>query len=67
MAFYRFLQPPPSVQLNDNDYGDKVLWDADIHLLTTQCFLSNDERNLFMTQDQNYLIKKYMNIHLMML
>ena len=59
MAFYRFLQPPPSVQLNDNDYGDKrVLWDADIHLLTTQCFLSNDERNIFAVHEQKYLIKE---------
>lgn len=59
MSFYRFLFPPPSVQLNDQDYQDqRVLWDADIHLLTTQCFLSNDERNLFALQNQNYLIKE---------
>jgi hypothetical protein len=58
MAFYRFLQPPPSMQLKDSDYDDKrILWNADVHLYSTYCFLSEDEGNLFKSRDQQYLIK----------
>ncbi len=58
MQFYRFLQTPPTNALNDSDYQDKrVLWDADIHLYSTFCFLSEDEAELFKSRDQQYLIK----------
>ena len=58
MQFYRFLQTPPSVELNDNDYEDKrVLWNADIHLYASYCFLSEDEAMIFKSRDQQYLIK----------
>lgn len=58
MAFYRFLQPPPSIELNDSDYDDKrILWNADVHLYSTYCFLSEDEGSLFKSRDQQYLIK----------
>ena len=58
MSFYRFLQPPPSVDLEDSDYEDKrILWNADVHLYSTYCFLSADEAQLFKTHDQQYLMK----------
>jgi hypothetical protein len=57
--FYRFLQPPPDISLNSNSYVDKrTLWDADIHLLSTYCFLSKDETKLFASKEQRYLIKE---------
>lgn len=59
MQFYRFLQPPPDIELGINSYTDKrELWDTDIHLNCTYCFLSNDERNLFVKNNQQYLIKQ---------
>jgi len=59
MQFHRFLQPPPDIDLGINSYTDKrELWDTDIHLNCTYCFLSNDERNLFVKNDQQYLIKQ---------
>ena len=58
MAFYRFLQPPPSVTLKEEDYNDKrILWNADVHLYSTYCFLSEEEGTIFKTHDQQYLIK----------
>jgi hypothetical protein len=59
MQFYRFLQPPPDVALDINSYVDqRTLWNADIHLNCTYCFLSNDEERLFALQEQKYLIKQ---------
>ena len=44
MQFYRFLQPPPDVYVDINSYSDqRTIWNADIHLNCTYCFLSNDE------------------------
>ena len=55
---YRFLQTPPSIELNESDYGIKTnLWNSDIHLISTYCFLSEEERALFAAKEQNYLIK----------
>ena len=65
---YRFLQTPPSALLTVADYQNKVsTWNADIHLISTYCFLSNDEAQLFAAEDQIYLVKdvfetKYENI-----
>lgn len=65
---YRFLQTPPSAFLTTNDYQNKSSsWNADIHLISTYCFLSKDEAQLFAAEDQIYLIKdvfenKYENI-----
>lgn len=57
-SMYRFLQTPPSVSLNPPNYENKTLtWNADIHLLSTYCFLSKDERELFAAQEQVYLVK----------
>lgn len=37
---YRFLQPPPDVELGVNSYVDtRGIWNADIHLNCTYCFL----------------------------
>ena len=59
MQFYRFLQTPPSVDLELADYTDtRTLWNADIHLNCTYCFLSNEESRLFALQEQKYLFKQ---------
>ena len=40
--FYRFLQTLPDVKLLNENYSDKrTNWFADVHLLTTWCFLSD--------------------------
>ncbi len=55
---YRFLQTPPSVDLSSVNYQTQVnTWNADIHLLSTYCFLSAEERDLFAAEDQIYLVK----------
>ena len=61
MQFYRFLQSPPTTQIDDTDteWSDRrVLWDTDIHLNCTSCFLSKEEAKLFALQEQKYLIKQ---------
>ena len=59
MQFYRFLQTPPDVELGLNSYVDtRTLWNADIHLNCTYCFLSNEEARLFALQEQSYLFKQ---------
>jgi hypothetical protein len=61
MQFYRFLQSPPTTVIDDNDteWVDKrVLWDTDIHLNCTYCFLSKEEAKLFALQEQKYLFKQ---------
>ena len=59
MQFYRFLQPPPDISIGINSYLDlRTLWNADIHLNCTYCFLSNDEERLFALNEQKYLIKQ---------
>jgi hypothetical protein len=59
MQFYRFLQPPPDICLGIDSYSDlRTLWNADIHLNCTYCFLSNEEEKLFALNEQKYLIKQ---------
>jgi len=59
MQFYRFLQPPPDVAIGIDSYTDlRTLWNADVHLNCTYCFLSNDEERQFALQEQKYLIKQ---------
>jgi len=61
MQFYRFLQIPPAEQITDDTsvYLDtRTLWNTDIHLNCTYCFLSNDEVKLFALQEQKYLFKQ---------
>ena len=56
--FYRFIHPPPNVEL-DYDLADKrVNLIADIHLISTYAFLSEDEQAVFAQQQQQYLIKE---------
>jgi hypothetical protein len=57
--FYRFLQPPPDIDIGINSYLDtRTLWNTDIHLNCTYCFLSNDESKLFALNEQKYLFKQ---------
>jgi hypothetical protein len=59
MQFYRFLHPPPDLELGFASYVDtRSLWNADVHLNCTYCFLSNDEERLFALEEQKYLIKQ---------
>jgi len=55
---YRYLQTPPSMNISTTNYQNKIqTWNADVHLLTTYCFLSKDEAKNFALEDQVYLIK----------
>jgi hypothetical protein len=55
---YRYLQTPPSIDLSSANYANQTqTWNADVHLLATYCFLSEDEQQLFAAQDQIYLVK----------
>jgi hypothetical protein len=55
---YRFLQAPPSVDLSRDKYTNKSPnWNADIHLLSTYGFLSEEERVKIAMEDQVYLVK----------
>lgn len=59
MQFHRFLQPPPDVCIGIDSYSDqRTLWNTDVHLNCTYCFLSNDEQRLFALNEQKYLIKQ---------
>ena len=56
--FYRFLQTPPAIDLSRESYvNQNTSWNADIHLLSTYCFLSDTEAQLFASKEQQYLIK----------
>jgi hypothetical protein len=55
---YRFLQSPPSVNISPASYENTVSnWNADIHLLCTYGFLSQEESRRFAKEDQIYLVK----------
>jgi len=55
---YRFLQTPQSGFIKAEDYSNKIsTWNADVHLLSTYCFLDEDEIQRFAKEDQVYLIK----------
>ena len=59
MQLHRFLHPPPDITLGIDSYLDtRSLWNADIHLNCTYCFLSNDEERVFALQEQKYLFKQ---------
>ena len=65
---YRYLQNPPSANLKSSDYDNLIsTWNADIHLLSTYCFLSKEETQVFAKEDHVYLVKdvfehKYENV-----
>lgn len=55
---HQFLQSPPEDLSVKDAYAIKTnVWNADIHLLSTYCFLSADESRLFAAEDQVYLVK----------
>jgi hypothetical protein len=61
---YRFLQTPPSVRIDNETQNSGLayqnltkIWNADIHILATYCFLDKEERNKFAKEDQIYLVK----------
>jgi hypothetical protein len=56
--FYRFLQPPPNVELDYTGADTRTNWAADIHLISNYAFLSEDEMQIFASQEQQYLIKE---------
>jgi len=53
--FYRFLQPPPDISLNYLD--QRTSWNADVHLISTYAFLSEEESKVFASREQRYLFK----------
>jgi len=55
---YRFLQPPPTIELNEDDYSDKTTnWNADVHIIANYAFLTPEENKIFALNEQKYLIK----------
>lgn len=55
---YRFLQTPPSHKIDQVTYENTTkTWNADVHLISTYCFLSNEESRKFAMEDQVYLVK----------
>jgi hypothetical protein len=59
---YRFLQSPPTPLIKSTDYVNTVsTWNADVHLISTYCFLSKEEAKVFASQDQVYLVKDVFN------
>jgi len=55
---YRFLQTPPAYRIDPVEYENKISsWNADVHLISTYCFLSKDEAQIFASDDQVYLVK----------
>ncbi len=58
-AFYRFIQPPPSITLKAEDYDNKsTSFNADVHLMSTYCFLTEDETKVFASSEQKFLLKE---------
>jgi hypothetical protein len=56
---YRYLQTPPSGFIFPANYENKInTWNADVHLISTYCFLSKEETQKFAMEDQIYLIKE---------
>ena len=57
-SMFRFLQQPPGVNIDNIKYENQTTtWNADIHLMATYCFLSEDERKKIALEDQVYLVK----------
>jgi hypothetical protein len=56
--FSRFLQPPPNTNLDYSNSDIRTDWAADVHLISTYAFLSEDEVKVFAANQQQYLIKE---------
>jgi len=55
---YPFLQTPPPDLTVPNSYKNTTnVWNADIHILATYCFLTAEESRQFAAEDQVYLVK----------
>lgn len=55
---YRFLQTPPAMNIDPVNYANKVsVWNPDVHLICTYCFLAAEETKQFALNDQVFLIK----------
>lgn len=55
---FRFLQNPPAIITSTDAYVNTTrVWNSDIHLMSTYCFLSNEEATSFAAEDQVYLVK----------
>ena len=57
---YRFLQTPPAIRIDTLSgayQNTQKVWNADINLSCTYCFLSNAESHKFATESQIYLLK----------
>jgi len=55
---YRFLQTPPSVDLDTSNYTNQIVnWNADVHLEATYVFLSDVEQKKFAMEEHAYLVK----------
>ena len=79
---YRFLQSPPNapIPIYETTANERIIgfepvvydnqistWNADVHLISTYCFLSKEEAHIFAAEDHVYLVKdvfehKYENI-----
>jgi hypothetical protein len=55
--FYRFIQPPPNVNLNYSTFTTS--WNENTHLSCQYCFLSDEESKMFAANPQKYLVKEY--------
>ena len=59
MQMYNFLQTPPSIALNEDDFPDKRNeFNADVHLISTYCFLSDEEQRVFSLHEHKYLFRE---------
>ena len=72
--FYRFLQPPPAwdpedpkdldpagksdIRLTTAYMDRRTIWAADVHLMATYVFLTDEEVRVFASRPQKYLIKE---------
>lgn len=55
---YRFLQTPPAEDISPGNYDNQIsTWNADVHLIATYVFLSEEEARKFATEKQEYLVK----------
>jgi len=58
-SFYRFLQPPIDNYYNTSKVYENTNtnWNSDVHLISTYCFLSDEESKMFLDKPQTYLFK----------
>ena len=59
-GLYRFLQSPPDVNINDDSVyvNRQTNWNADVHLLSTYGFLTDDEVRIFARNEQRYIVRQ---------